>query len=85
MNTREMAKKLGRKGGLARAKNLSAERRRSIASRGGQIKSLSYKANDRIESNFRFSESLKLLRPCPKVKSVSRVNYALPGVYADSK
>lgn len=85
MNISQIAKALGRKGGLARAKKLSAEQRKKIASLGGQVKSLSAKANDRIESNFRFARTMKLLRKVPKIKSVSRVNHPLPGIYASSK
>lgn len=85
MNARQIAKALGRKGGLARAKKLSAEQRRKIASKGGMVKALSAKANDRIESNFRFAESLKILRPPPKVKSVSQIKGPLPTLYDNSK
>ena len=85
MNTRQIAKALGRKGGLARAKKLSAEQRKKIASLGGKVKAISAKANERIESNFRLAETLKLLRPAPKIKSVSHAKEPLPGVYADSK
>jgi len=85
MNASQIARTLGRKGGLARAKKLSKEQRKKIASLGGRTKALSAKAQERIESNFRFAETLKLLRPAPKVKSVSHAKRPLPGVYADSK
>ncbi|MBF0491510.1 MAG: hypothetical protein HQM15_01860 [Deltaproteobacteria bacterium] len=85
MNIHKLAKELGRKGGLARAQKLSAKRRKEIASLGGVSKSLSQKANERIESNFRFWETMKILRPSQKVKSVSRVNYRLPEIYACPK
>lgn len=85
MNTRQIAKALGRKGGLARAKKLSAEQRRKIAALGGEVKALSNKANDRIESNFRFARTMKLLRKTPAVISVSRINNPLPEIYVSSK
>ncbi len=85
MNITQIAKALGRKGGLARARKLSAEQRKKIASKGGMVKALSAKANDRIESNFRFVETLKVLRPSPKVKSVSKIKGPLPNIYANSK
>lgn len=36
MDVKEAAKMLGRKGGLARAKKLTPERRREIAAQGGK-------------------------------------------------
>lgn len=85
MNPRQLAQALGSRGGHARAKRLSAEQRKKIASLGGQVKALSEKANDRIESNFCFARTMKLLRKVPKIKSVSRIHHPLPGIYADSK
>jgi hypothetical protein len=38
MDVREMARLMGRRGGQARARRLSAERRRQIASLGGQAR-----------------------------------------------
>ncbi len=79
MNASQLAKKLGRRGGMARAKKLSAERRREIASRGGLSKALSAKAEQRIHKNFKYLAAVKSLRKLPKPKSSSRVYGTLPG------
>ncbi len=83
MNTRQLAKALGRRGGLARAKSLSAEQRKKIASLGGQVKALSAKAAQRIEKNFKYLKAVQGLRKLPRSKSVSRVSQPLPGIYAN--
>jgi len=82
MNIRQIAKVLGRRGGLARAKRLSATERKSIASLGGQMKSLSYHAVQRIEDNLAYLKTLRALKKPPRVHSVSRVTHLLPGIYA---
>ncbi len=84
MNVSQLAKQLGRRGGLARAKKLSAKRRREIASLGGQVKNLSEKVVQRIEKNFKYLKAVKELRKPPKPKSVSRVYNSLPGVGSDA-
>ncbi|MBF0106998.1 MAG: hypothetical protein HQM16_16920 [Deltaproteobacteria bacterium] len=61
MSLREYAKILGRKGGLARGKRLSAAQRKNIASSGGKARSESYKLARRIENNFRYVDSINEL------------------------
>lgn len=85
MNARQIAKALGRRGGLARARRLSAERRQEIAALGGMVKALSAKAAQRIEKNFKYLEVVKQFQQAPKPKSVSRVSHPLPGIYAQDK
>lgn len=85
MNLRKIAKKMGRKGGLARAKRLSAEQRIKIASLGGQVKALSAKAEQRIEKNYIYVKIVKELQKPPKPKSISRISHSLPGIYANGK
>lgn len=85
MDTHNPAKILGRRGGLARAKSLSAAQRKKIASLGGQIKALSAKAAQRIETNLMYSKVVQELGKIPKPKSISRVNHPLPKVYANPK
>ncbi len=85
MNIRQIAKKMGRKGGLARAKSLSAEQRKQIASLGGRVRAISNKAVQRIEDNFIYLETLRELRKVPSVKSVSQVRHRLPGIYAKNR
>lgn len=85
MNTRLFAQALGRRGGLARAKRLSAEERRKIASLGGRTKDLSAKAGRRIETNFQYLKVVKELRKTPKPKSSSRIDHPLPRIHANAK
>lgn len=85
MNAKQIAKALGRRGGLARSKKLSAEQRKAIASRGGHGKALNAKAAQRIVDNFIYLDVLRELRKVPQVKSVSRTSEPLPGIYAKKR
>jgi len=62
MNIHQLAKTLGRRGGKARAKNLSQEQRKKIASMGGWAKALSRHAVRRVEDNFRYLEAIEALK-----------------------
>jgi hypothetical protein len=62
VDVRQVARALGCLGGLARARALSAERRRQIASQGGRSKALSRHAARRIEENFKHLERVEALR-----------------------
>ncbi len=62
MNTHRLAQSLGRLGGLARARNLSRERRRQIASLGGRSKALSRDAAQRVRDNFIYLEIVDALK-----------------------
>lgn len=53
---------LGRLGGIARARALTPERRREIASRGGLSRSLSRHGARRIRENFAALEAVRALR-----------------------
>ncbi len=62
MSFRQFAKILGRRGGKKRAKTLSPQRRRAIASQGAQARIASLKAARRIEENFRYLEAIRQMR-----------------------
>lgn len=62
MNISQFAKMLGSRGGKARAKALTKERRREIAKRGARFRWLSVKAEARIKKNLRYVEIVKALR-----------------------
>jgi hypothetical protein len=62
MRLHQLAQALGSLGGLARARNLTAQRRREIASLGGQAKALSRVAARRIRDNFAYLEAVEGLR-----------------------
>ena len=90
MNTSKIAKALGRRGGLARAKKLSGQKRKEIAALGGVTKALSAKAAQRIEKNFKYSNALKELKKTPKelmefVKMMSPTDVKLTDLKVDGK
>jgi len=62
MELKSIAQALGRRGGLARARKLSAERRKEIASQGGRSKALSRHAARRIRENFEYLRRVDALR-----------------------
>lgn len=62
MELTSIARALGRRGGMARARTLTAERRREIASQGGRSKALLRDAARRIRENFRALERVEALR-----------------------
>lgn len=62
MNVRQLAQILGRQGGKTRARLLSHEQRKKIASLGGRVKALSRHAARRIEENFRYLEAIEALK-----------------------
>ena len=68
MNVHQFAQILGRRGGQARARSLSAPERKKIASLGGRAKALSHHAVRRIEDNFRYLEATEALRGFSKVR-----------------
>jgi hypothetical protein len=62
MDVHQIARALGRLGGLARARSLPSERRKEIASQGGRSKALSRKAARRIRENFESLKRMEALR-----------------------
>jgi hypothetical protein len=58
MNAQEMARLLGRRGGRARAKKLSAEERRRIAALGGEARRRSFEATRRVLTNLRYAATV---------------------------
>lgn len=82
MNTTEMARALGREGGRARGKKLSAADKKRIASLGGKARLQSLQAARRIVDNFRYAAVLGELRGQPTtVRRVSAFAGPLPGIY----
>lgn len=78
-----MAKELGRRGGLKRAKNLSKERKKEIAQMGARARVESILIAERIRSNFSHLAFIQALNPSPRVESVSTCDEKLPGIYED--
>jgi hypothetical protein len=69
MDTHRIAQMLGRLGGKARAKKLSASERSRIASLGGLSRSISRNIERRIVTNLSYSETVTALR-----RAGSRIN-----------
>jgi hypothetical protein len=75
---------MGRRGGRARAQRLSAERRRQIASLGGQARHRSLLVARRIEENLRYAAAVLELRGNPpQLLRMKAVDGRLPGLYPD--
>ena len=82
MNTTEMARTLGRKGGRARGQRLSVAEKKRIASLGGKARKQSLQAARRIADNFRYAAAVEELRGQPAtVRRLSAFAGPLPGIY----
>jgi|JI10StandDraft_1071094.scaffolds.fasta_scaffold242348_4 hypothetical protein len=82
INYSAIAKELGRRGGLKRAKNLSAERKKEIAQMGAKARAESILIARRIRINFAYADAVrKLAPPRPKVISSSTCDGKLPGIH----
>lgn len=82
MDSRQMARKLGARGGRARALRLTADRRRRIASQGGAARRESLATARRIADNFAYVEAVVTLQGGrPQVRRMSDVAGPLPGLY----
>ena len=83
MKTSDIAKALGRLGGRARAKKLSAAHKKRIASMGGKARAQSLLAARRIIENFRYVNTIRKLRgESNKVTRLKTFGGRLPGIYA---
>lgn len=82
MTPRAAAAALGRRGGLARARRLSADERRRVASLGGEARRRSLEAARLVETNLRYAEAIRDLRGgSAAVVRVASVKSRLPGIY----
>lgn len=82
MNPREIARALGRRGGRMRARRLSVEDRRRIASLGGKARLHSLSAARRIADNLRYAAAFVELRgQSPHVTRLRAFEGRLPGIY----
>ena len=74
-----MARALGRRGGRARARRLSAAERKAIAALGGVARRESFLAAARLTDNLRYVAAIRELAPPPRVERVSVCRGPLPG------
>lgn len=81
MTARQIAQALGRRGGLMRARRLSAKDRRRIASLGGKARSASLQAARRVAANFRYAALLDLRGAAAGVTRLDSFEGRLPGIY----
>lgn len=82
MNSTEMARALGRKGGRARGERLSVAEKQRIASLGGKARLQSLQAARRVADNFRYAAAVEGLRGQPvAVRRLSAFAGPLPGIY----
>ena len=80
-----MAQALGRRGGRARAKNLTASERRRIAGLGGRARKRSLTLAQRHSDNFLYAGIVRTLQPPPRVDRVRTSDDRLPGIYRNSR
>lgn len=76
-----MAGTLGSRGGLSRAQRLSARRRADIAGMGGRARADSLLLAEAVRINFDYLAAMHRLRPPARVRSESRCDRRLPGLY----
>jgi hypothetical protein len=82
MNLRAMARAMGRRGGEARARRLSAARRRQIASAGGRARRRSLLAARRMADTLSYAAAVLELRGGRLgVARLRSFDGRLPGVY----
>ena len=80
MDYHNIAKELGKLGGLKRAQNLSSAEKTRIARMGAKARIASLKAARRIEINFKYVEAIRQLNPPATVKSENSTTRKLPSV-----
>lgn len=78
---KNIARILGSRGGKARARNLSALKKKQIALLGAQARALSFETTKRIERNFCYNEAVRQLRgKAPKVLRLKICKNPLPKI-----
>ena len=82
MTKRQMAQELGRRGGCARARRLSVERKQRIASLGGTARAASFAIARRVEQNLRYAAAIRELQPVVVTREKA-FSGRLPGVYLE--
>lgn len=81
MDSSALARALGRRGGVSRARRLAPADRARIASLGGNARRESLQAARRIAENFQYLAVVHELRPAPPVKRLRTCRTRLPGLY----
>jgi hypothetical protein len=81
MQISEMARALGSRGGLSRARRLSSRRRADIARAGAIARGESLRLTRAILTNFDYVNAIRELHPPRPVRSEARCSGGLPGIY----
>jgi len=82
MTPNDMARAQGRRGGRARAAQLSAPERSRIARLGASARGFSLTAARRIAENLAYAETAAILRGAPtRIARVRTCRGPLPGIY----
>jgi hypothetical protein len=81
MQIPEMARALGSRGGLSRARRLSSERRADIAREGASARGESLRLARAILTNFDYVQAIRELHPPRPVRSEAKCGGKLPGIY----
>ena len=82
MTPSDIARALGRRGGLARGRRLSTAQKGAIAALGARARMRSLKAADDVLANFRYAEAVRQLSGEPtRVTRLRRFSGRLPGIY----
>ncbi len=81
MSLSEMARTLGRRGGLRRAQRLSPRRRANIARMGARARSESLRLAEAVRNNFDYVTAIEQLNPPTPVLSETTCPRTLPGLH----
>jgi hypothetical protein len=81
MKISEMARALGRRGGLSRAQRLSNRRLAEIARMGARARGESLRLAGAIRNNFEYVRAIHRLHPPKQVRSESTCSGTLPGIH----
>jgi hypothetical protein len=81
MELAEIARALGRRGGLSRARRLSKQRLEDIARSGARARGESIRLARAIRANFDYLRAIHELNPPAVVRSESTCRRKLPGIY----
>ncbi len=81
MQISQMARMLGRRGGISRARSLSGLRRAEIARAGASAREESLRLARAILTNFDYVNAIRELHPARPVRSETTCGGRLPGIY----
>ena len=81
MEFAEIARTLGRRGGLSRARRLSKQRLEDIARTGARARGESLRLARAIRTNFDYVRAIHELHPPAVVRSETHCRRRLPGIY----